>query len=118
MRCQENNAMIVTVNTPTAEESSSPSPFIKVLLMWVKCCNCYNKTLVILFDVGIIIITNEKRATQLRSGRYQNVDEFLDEALSAWKHNEAEGFDLAKGPGGRREHPRVAARRYHWWLEN
>jgi Arc/MetJ-type ribon-helix-helix transcriptional regulator len=32
----------------------------------------------------------------LRSGRYQNVDEFLDEALSAWKHNETEGFDLQK----------------------
>lgn len=32
----------------------------------------------------------------LNSGRYRNVDEFLDEALSAWKKNESRRFDLQK----------------------
>ena len=32
----------------------------------------------------------------LQSGRYRNVDEFLDEALSAWKKDETQGFDLQK----------------------
>jgi Arc/MetJ-type ribon-helix-helix transcriptional regulator len=32
----------------------------------------------------------------LRTGRYRDADEFLDEALSAWKKNEAESFDLQK----------------------
>lgn len=32
----------------------------------------------------------------LRSGRYQNVDEFLNEALSAWKKGESQEFDLQK----------------------
>lgn len=29
----------------------------------------------------------------LRSGRYRNVDEFLDEALTAWKRDETHTFD-------------------------
>jgi len=32
----------------------------------------------------------------LKSGRYHDVDEFLDEALSAWKTNEAGRYDLKK----------------------
>ena len=32
----------------------------------------------------------------LSSGRYRNVDEFLDEALSAWKNSEARSYDLQK----------------------
>jgi Arc/MetJ-type ribon-helix-helix transcriptional regulator len=32
----------------------------------------------------------------LNSGRYHNVDEFLDEALSAWKTSEARRYDLKK----------------------
>lgn len=32
----------------------------------------------------------------LNSGRYQNVDEFLDEALSAWKKTEDRRYDLQK----------------------
>jgi Arc/MetJ-type ribon-helix-helix transcriptional regulator len=32
----------------------------------------------------------------INSGRYQSVDEFLDEALSAWKGGEAQRYDLQK----------------------
>lgn len=32
----------------------------------------------------------------LGSGRYRNVDEFLDEAFSAWKNSEAQHYDLQK----------------------
>jgi Arc/MetJ-type ribon-helix-helix transcriptional regulator len=32
----------------------------------------------------------------LQSGRYQNVDEFLDEALSAWKHDQPLSFNLQR----------------------
>jgi Arc/MetJ-type ribon-helix-helix transcriptional regulator len=32
----------------------------------------------------------------LKSGRYRDVDEFLDEALSAWKTSEAGRYDLKK----------------------
>jgi Arc/MetJ-type ribon-helix-helix transcriptional regulator len=32
----------------------------------------------------------------LNSGRYHDVDEFLDEALSAWKTSEARRYDLKK----------------------
>jgi len=32
----------------------------------------------------------------LSPGRYRNVDEFLDEALSAWKNSEAQRYDLQK----------------------
>jgi Arc/MetJ-type ribon-helix-helix transcriptional regulator len=32
----------------------------------------------------------------LSSGRYHDVDEFLDEALSAWKTREARRYDLKK----------------------
>jgi Arc/MetJ-type ribon-helix-helix transcriptional regulator len=32
----------------------------------------------------------------LRSGRYRDADEFLDEALSAWKKSESQGRDLKK----------------------
>ena len=32
----------------------------------------------------------------INSGRYGSVDEFLDEALSAWKKSEAQRYDLQK----------------------
>ena len=32
----------------------------------------------------------------LKSGRYHDVDEFLDEALSAWKTSEARRYDLKR----------------------
>lgn len=32
----------------------------------------------------------------LNSGRYRTVDEFLDEALSAWKNSAAQRYDLKK----------------------
>jgi Arc/MetJ-type ribon-helix-helix transcriptional regulator len=32
----------------------------------------------------------------INSGRYGSVDEFLDEALSAWKKGEAQRYDLQK----------------------
>ena len=52
------------------------------------------------------------------SGRYRTVDEFLDEALSAWKNSESQRFDLQKIARRGGQHPRTTQGCDAWRIEN